>query len=37
MLDSHARTAYTPDHEAFRQTVRSWLQKEAVPHVNRWE
>ena len=37
MLDTHARTAYTPDHEAFRQTVRSWLQKEAVPHVNRWE
>ncbi|HEV2568608.1 acyl-CoA dehydrogenase family protein [Sphingomonas sp.] len=37
MLDSHARTVYTPDHEAFRQTVRAWLQKEAVPHVNRWE
>jgi acyl-CoA dehydrogenase len=37
MLDTHARTAYTPDHEAFRQTVRSWLQKEAVPHVERWE
>ncbi|NNM76871.1 acyl-CoA dehydrogenase [Sphingomonas sp. ID1715] len=37
MLDSHARTVYTPDHEAFRQTVRSWLQKEAVPHVERWE
>jgi long-chain-acyl-CoA dehydrogenase len=37
LLDSHARTVYTPDHEAFRQTVRAWLQKEAVPHVNRWE
>jgi len=37
MLDTHARTAYTPDHESFRATVRSWLQKEAVPHVNRWE
>jgi acyl-CoA dehydrogenase len=37
MLDTHARTAYTPDHEAFRQTVRSWLQKEAVPHINRWD
>jgi len=37
MLESHARTTYTPDHEAFRQTVRSWLQKEAVPHVDRWE
>ncbi len=37
MLESHARTVYTPDHEAFRQTVRAWLQKEAEPHVNRWE
>jgi acyl-CoA dehydrogenase len=37
MLETHARTAYTPDHEAFRQTVRAWLQKEAVPHVERWE
>jgi long-chain-acyl-CoA dehydrogenase len=37
MLDTHARAVYTPDHEAFRQTVRAWLQKEAVPHVNRWE
>ena len=31
------RFAYTPDHEAFRQTVRSFLQKEGVPHVNDWE
>jgi long-chain-acyl-CoA dehydrogenase len=37
MLESHSRTVFTPDHEAFRQTVRSWLQKEAVPHVDRWE
>lgn len=37
MLDTHARAAYTPDHEAFRQTVRSWLQKEAVPHIQRWD
>jgi long-chain-acyl-CoA dehydrogenase len=37
MLETHARTAYTPDHEAFRQTVRSWLQKEAVPHIARWD
>jgi acyl-CoA dehydrogenase len=37
MLESHARTSYTPDHEAFRQTVRSWLRQEAVPHVDRWE
>ncbi|WP_419807968.1 acyl-CoA dehydrogenase family protein [Sphingomonas sp.] len=31
------RFAYTPDHEAFRQTVRSFLQREGVPHVNDWE
>ena len=31
------RFCYTPDHEAFRQTVRSFLQKEGVPHVNDWE
>lgn len=37
MLDTLARTAYTPDHEAFRATVRSFLQKEAVPHIQRWD
>lgn len=37
MLDTIARTAYTPDHEAFRETVRSFLQKEAVPHIQRWD
>jgi long-chain-acyl-CoA dehydrogenase len=31
------RFAYTADHEAFRQTVRSFLQKEGVPNVNDWE
>ncbi len=31
------RFAYTEDHEAFRQSVRSFLQKEAVPHVAKWE
>jgi long-chain-acyl-CoA dehydrogenase len=37
-LDTVAgRFAYTEDHEAFRQTVRSFLQKEGVPHVNEWE
>jgi long-chain-acyl-CoA dehydrogenase len=37
MLNTHARTVYTPEHEAFRQTVRAWLQKEAVPHIARWD
>jgi acyl-CoA dehydrogenase len=37
-LDSvSGRFAYGEDHEAFRQTVRSFLQKEGVPHVNAWE
>ena len=37
-LDSVAgRVAYTEDHEAFRQTVRQFLQKEGVPHVAKWE
>jgi long-chain-acyl-CoA dehydrogenase len=31
------RFAYNEDHEAFRQTVRSFLQKEGVPNVNEWE
>lgn len=31
------RFAYGEDHEAFRQTVRSFLHKEAVPHVTAWE
>jgi acyl-CoA dehydrogenase len=35
--DIAGRTAYTADHEAFRRTVRSFLQKEGVPHVAEWE
>ena len=31
-LDSLARTAYTEDHEAFRQTVRRFVQDEIAPH-----
>ena len=37
MLETHSRTTYTAEHEAFRQTVRAWLQKEAVPHIARWD
>ena len=36
-LDTLSRFAYNEDHEAFRQTVRSFLQKEGVPNVNDWE
>ena len=35
--DVSGRTGYTADHEAFRSTVRSFLQKEGVPHVGEWE
>jgi long-chain-acyl-CoA dehydrogenase len=37
MLNTHGRTVYTPEHEAFRETVRVWLQKEAVPQIARWD
>ncbi|WP_407695726.1 acyl-CoA dehydrogenase family protein [Sphingomonas changnyeongensis] len=37
MLETLGRTVYTPDHEAFRETVRSFLHKEAVPHIQRWD
>lgn len=37
MLETLARTVYTPEHEAFRETVRAFLQKEAVPHIQRWD
>ncbi len=36
-LDVAGRTAYTEDHEAFRATVRSFIQKEVVPHIERWD
>ncbi|MCC6927147.1 acyl-CoA dehydrogenase family protein [Novosphingobium sp.] len=35
-LDSLARTAYTEDHEAFRQTVRRFVQEEIAPHQAEW-
>jgi acyl-CoA dehydrogenase len=35
-LDSLHRTAYTEDHEAFRQTVRRFMQEEVAPHGAEW-
>ena len=35
-LDVIPRSAYTEDHEAFRQTVRQFLQKEIAPHADKW-
>jgi acyl-CoA dehydrogenase len=31
------RSLYTPDHEAFRAGFRQFLDREAVPHTQRWE
>jgi acyl-CoA dehydrogenase len=28
---------FTEEHEAFRNTVRAWVQREIVPHVGAWE
>ncbi len=31
------RTVFEPEHEMFRESVRAFLQREAVPHIARWE
>jgi alkylation response protein AidB-like acyl-CoA dehydrogenase len=31
------RTLYEPDHESFRAAFRSFLEREAVPYVEKWE
>ncbi|MCJ8158147.1 acyl-CoA dehydrogenase family protein [Sphingomonas sp. LaA6.9] len=36
-LDQLARTAYSEDHEAFRQTVRRFMQQEVAPNAAKWE
>ena len=36
-LDTLARTAYTDDHEAFRATVRQFMQKEVAPNAAKWD
>ena len=35
-MDLLARTAYNEDHEAFRQTVRRFLEAEVAPHQAEW-
>ena len=37
MLDTSRRTAFTPEHEQFRDAVRRFLERELVPHLDRWE
>jgi acyl-CoA dehydrogenase len=37
MLDTSRRFAFTPEHELFRDQVRRFLERELVPHLERWE
>lgn len=37
MLNVAGRTAYTPEHEQFRETVRKLFDRELVPNLDRWE
>ena len=36
-LDVAGRTASTEDHEAFLDSVRSFIKAEVVPHIDRWD
>ncbi|MEQ1511039.1 MAG: acyl-CoA dehydrogenase family protein, partial [Sphingopyxis sp.] len=36
-LDNLSRSAYTEDHEAFRRTVRQFLQAEIAPNAAQWQ
>ena len=36
-LEVAGRTVYTEDHEAFRDSVRSFIKAEVVPHIDRWD
>ncbi|MDK2759304.1 MAG: hypothetical protein KYX66_21485 [Blastomonas fulva] len=35
MLKQDGRTAYTSDHEIFRSSVRKFLEREFLPHLDR--
>ncbi len=37
MIDTSRRTVFTPDHEAFRDSVRKFFAQELTPHLDRWE
>ena len=37
MIDTSRRTAFSADHEAFRDSVRKFFAKELTPHLDRWE
>jgi alkylation response protein AidB-like acyl-CoA dehydrogenase len=37
MLDTSRRSAFGPEHEQFRDSVRRFLDRELIPHIDRWE
>jgi alkylation response protein AidB-like acyl-CoA dehydrogenase len=37
MLDLSRRTAFSDEHNLFRDQVRRFLERELVPHLDRWE
>jgi alkylation response protein AidB-like acyl-CoA dehydrogenase len=37
MLDLSRRTAFTPEHDQFRDSVRRFFDRELLPHLSRWE
>jgi alkylation response protein AidB-like acyl-CoA dehydrogenase len=37
MLDTARRTAFAPEHEQFRDSVRRFFDRELIPHLSRWE
>jgi alkylation response protein AidB-like acyl-CoA dehydrogenase len=37
MLDLSRRSAFTPEHDQFRDSVRRFFDRELIPHLTRWE
>jgi len=37
MLDLSRRTAFTPEQDQFRDSVRRFFDRELIPHLSRWE
>ncbi|HEX8480317.1 MAG TPA: acyl-CoA dehydrogenase family protein [Allosphingosinicella sp.] len=37
MLDLSRRTAFAPEHDQFRDSVRRFFERELIPHLSRWE
>ena len=37
MLDTSRRTAFSEEHQLFREQVRRFIERELAPHMDRWE